>query len=238
MIHTTTNAIVNVPLNTPITDEDEFVLRRGTLTVTLEVIDHTEFQAQVQIPADQTTGEWTYTLGSNRGIIAITNPNGDSIQYGERSGSLEYDGRARSNGIPDVPEGETTPQARLHGEWVDSITATDVANAVAAETARAQGAEELLGTTLDGKITNEITNRQNADALLQPKTDNNLETTAKTVVGAINELYNRPSGGVEEAPEDGKTYGRKDGDWEEVHSGSDVGLGVVAGKICLTYEEN
>lgn len=98
MIHTTTNAIVNVPLNTPITDEDEFVLRRGTLTVTLEVIDHTEFQAQVQIPADQTTGEWTYTLGSNRGIIAITNPNGGRIQYGESSGSMEYDGRARNNG--------------------------------------------------------------------------------------------------------------------------------------------
>lgn len=41
-------------------------------------------------------------------------------------------------------------------------------------------------------------------------------------------------GGIPEAPEDGKTYGRKDGDWAEVQSGDEEHEEVVA---CSFYQQ-
>ncbi|MCF0174637.1 MAG: hypothetical protein HUJ95_04770, partial [Bacteroidales bacterium] len=72
---------------------------------------------------------------------------------------------------------------------------------------RAQADETLVGyiDTLDGKLTTEKQQRENADSALnegkQNKADPTLTTTDKTIVGAINELQNSKQNKVDESLE-------------------------------------
>jgi hypothetical protein len=52
-----------------------------------------------------------------------------------------------------------------------------------------------------------------------PKTGDSLYEGAGKINDNMTELYNRPISEVEEAPEDGKQYARKDAGWDEVSAG-------------------
>lgn len=78
---------------------------------------------------------------------------------------------------------------KVLGKQLSTNDYTDAEKAIVSNTSGTNtGDQDLSGLATVTDLNTEVTNRQAADNLLQPKIDNTLTTADKTVVGAINEI--------------------------------------------------